>query len=233
MQEKIRKILSPLAFSVYGIVVMLFLAVLSPMYLGGFHSLFGAITQTEIVAETNPHREAGGHLPLSVHPKLQHAAQMKAEDMIARDYFAHTGPNGETPWVWLDRAGYSYALAGENLAMDFFDSRLLVNAWLNSPSHARNILNGYYTDIGIGVAEGEIDGRKTVVAVMFVGKELTPTLENLAVEQEPTSEPSAPEPASEQEPQVAGVSQEPIKDSSPEATPEEMAEIQYVDDEVS
>ena len=60
----------------------------------------------------------------------------------------------------------------------------LVTAWLNSPSHARNILNGYFTEIGIGVASGKIDGQETTVVAMFVARPITPVLETIIAQKE-------------------------------------------------
>ncbi|MDX1535480.1 MAG: CAP domain-containing protein [Candidatus Spechtbacterales bacterium] len=174
--------LSKMAFVVYGLTVMLLVGIAYPYQESVFQSFFAAITQDLVIAEVNPARQELGNIgPLSPHPKLTQAAQMKAEDMIARDYFSHNSPEGERPWIWLKKVDYKYALAGENLAIDFNDPYLVTKAWLNSPSHRKNILNNYYTDIGIGVAEGEYQGRNTVVTVMFLGKEITPTLESLAV----------------------------------------------------
>ncbi|MBU3942769.1 CAP domain-containing protein [Patescibacteria group bacterium] len=160
----------------YTIISAILLIVLSPISSVKINNLLANLTQKLIVQEVNPVRETYGFLKLETNKKLTKAAQMKAQDMVKRDYFDHLGPEGETPWSWLEKADYEYAAAGENLAMDCNDPVILINAWMNSPSHARNILNGYFTDIGIGIAEGVIDGRKTTVVVMFLGRERTVSL---------------------------------------------------------
>jgi len=147
------------------------------------------LTQELIIKEVNPDREAMGFLPLKKSEKLTRAAQLKAKDMIARNYFSHVGPDGQKPWAWIDLVGYRYATVGENLAIDFSDPSVLEKAWLASPSHAKNIMNGYFTDIGVGIADGKMDGKNTTVVVMFLGREITPTLEKVLgeeIEQEPT-----------------------------------------------
>lgn len=163
----------------YGMVVMFVVAILLPFYNSNFNSFFAQLTQNAIIAEVNPAREVQNLLPLKTNEQLNLAASLKAQDMIDKNYFSHNDPNGQRPWMWLDSVGYKYALAGENLAKDFFDVSPLITAWFNSPSHARNIFNDYFTEIGIGIASGEIDGQETTVVVMFVARPITPVLETI------------------------------------------------------
>ena len=130
------------------------------------------LTQDLIMKEINPVREEQGFLGLQASEKLNKAAQMKAEDMIENDYFEHISPDGKYPWEWLKQVDYNYAAAAENLAMNASEPKSLVRAWLNSPSHAKNILNGYFTEIGIGIARGEMQGKNTTVVVMFLGRQV-------------------------------------------------------------
>jgi hypothetical protein len=101
---------------------------------------------------------------------LAAAAKLKAEDMAKRGYFAHNSPDGITPWYWLDKVGYTYSYAGENLAINFFDSQDVNNAWMNSPSHRANILSNKYSEMGIGIASGAYQGRETTFIVEFFGR---------------------------------------------------------------
>jgi hypothetical protein len=133
-------------------------------------SHFAIITSSKLVELANKERIAQGLSPLVINQQLVEAAEKKAIDMLNKDYFAHTSPNGLTPWYWLDKVGYKYAAAGENLAKDFTDSEYVNDAWMDSPLHRANILNGNYQDIGIAVVEGDINGQKTTVAVQFFGK---------------------------------------------------------------
>jgi hypothetical protein len=131
---------------------------------------FAIVTSSELIEMTNKDRIANGLKPLSLSPQLVEAAQKKALDMLNKDYFAHTSPSGLTPWYWLDKVGYKYSTAGENLAKDFLESEYVHDAWMDSPSHRANILNKNYQDIGIAVVEGDINGQKTILAVEFFGK---------------------------------------------------------------
>ncbi len=128
-----------------------------------------AVLKGAIVNLTNNERSTLGLGDLNTNPLLTAAAQAKADDMAARGYFSHKDPNGSEPWKWVIDAGYDYAYAGENLAVRFFDSADVVDAWMHSPSHRANVVKGVYKDIGIGVAEGTYEGQKTTFVVQFFG----------------------------------------------------------------
>lgn len=160
----------------YSFLVIAVLLFFSPIGELKIKTFLANLSQDLIIGQVNPDRQETGLLPLAKNNKLTQAAQLKAEDMIKRGYFSHIGPDNEKPCVWLDRVGYHYAAAGENLAIDFSDPVVLEQAWLNSPSHAKNILNKYFNDIGIGIASGTMNNRKTTVVVMFLGREITPLL---------------------------------------------------------
>ena len=81
--------------------------------------LFSAILPNVLVQSTNASRADLGLPSLTVSPLLKRAAQMKANDMAKKGYFAHTSPEGITPWYWIQQAGYAYTAAGENLAVNF------------------------------------------------------------------------------------------------------------------
>lgn len=111
---------------------------------------------------TNKERLSRNLQTLNVNPLLNKVAQMKAENMAKYGYFAHTSPTGKTPWYWFAKAGYEYEYAGENLAVDFSDSKKLTKAWMKSPSHKKNIVDKHYTEVGTGMAEGYLNGKKVI-----------------------------------------------------------------------
>jgi uncharacterized protein YkwD len=95
--------------------------------------------------------------PLANHAVLERVADNHSEDMMAAGVMSHDTPVGAIhypPGTTFDariRAeGYSYALAGENIAWGFSDAASVVNAWLNSPGHCRNLMNSGFSDIGLG-----------------------------------------------------------------------------------
>jgi len=93
------------------------------------------------------------------------AAQMKAQDMLEDQYWAHESPSGEKPWKWVNEAGYNYAYAGENLAKNFSTAGSTVAAWMASEGHCKNLMHEYYTDAGFAVIDGELDGASVTLAV--------------------------------------------------------------------
>lgn len=129
-------------------------------------------------SDTNDYRVSDSKKPLVLSDKLTRSAQMKADDMARRGYFSHMGPLGESPWSWFEKVGYKYEYAGENLAVDFSESKDVSTAWFNSATHKANLLNPNFTEIGIGIAEGIYNGHKTTFVVQFFGK----PEENIVVE---------------------------------------------------
>jgi len=118
----------------------------------------------------NNDRLNSGASELTWSPTLEKAAKLKAEDMAANGYFAHTSPTGVTPWYWLRQADYNFVYAGENLAIDFTESENVERAWINSPTHKENIMSQNFTEIGIATVDGIYNGRNTTFVVEFFGK---------------------------------------------------------------
>ena len=131
---------------------------------------------TQLVSQTNQQRQAHELVPLAVNPRWNQAAQLKAQDMFRYDYWAHTSPRGVEPWKWLGDVGYTYSIAGENLAKNYPTATATVDAWMASESHRANILNDRYTEVGFAVAEGTLEGRPTIIVVAFYGAPAGATL---------------------------------------------------------
>jgi hypothetical protein len=130
---------------------------------------FASVINSVLVDLTNTDRAAYNLGGLTVNQKLVEAAQAKANDMANKSYFAHTSPEGIDSWHWFKEVGYDFQSAGENLAVDFSDSADVQRAWMNSPSHRDNILNGKYTEVGIATASGIYQGHPTVFVVTMFG----------------------------------------------------------------
>ena len=132
-----------------------------------------SITAQELVDLTNAKRVEAGLPALEFNHLLAQAAQAKAADMIVKNYWAHTSPDGATPWVWFKNLGYKYLYAGENLARDFSDSAGVVNAWMNSPTHRENILSNRYREVGIAVVHDNFQGQPTTLVVQMFGTQVS------------------------------------------------------------
>ncbi|OGK21235.1 hypothetical protein A3C23_01850 [Candidatus Roizmanbacteria bacterium RIFCSPHIGHO2_02_FULL_37_13b] len=122
---------------------------------------------------TNQRRIENGLATLTFNAALSSAAVNKANDMFASGYWAHFNPqNNKSPWDFIRGAGYSYSLAGENLAKNFSDAEATVNAWMNSTSHRDNILKASYADVGFGIVNGKFNGDETTIVVQMFGTPL-------------------------------------------------------------
>lgn len=128
-----------------------------------------AVITSTLVDLTNERRVSASVGKLSVNPRLQYAAELKARDMAKRGYFSHKDPSGAEPWGWLEKTGYVYSYAGENLAVLFSESKDVADAWMNSPAHRDNLLNGNFREVGIGVANGQYEGKNATFVVQFLG----------------------------------------------------------------
>lgn len=163
-------------------------------FVGYFKSLnLGAIMPGILSSLTNVERIENSLPELRVNEILNEAARMKAEDMAKKSYFAHTSPEGVTPWYWLEKAGYSYVYAGENLAINFIDSEDVTEAWMNSPTHRANIIHGAYTEVGTGVAVGTYEGYETVFVAQVYGR---PRAINTSIATRVSTNPVPPQPSS-------------------------------------
>lgn len=76
--------------------------------------------------------------------------------MVQNNYFDHIDPQGNTTWHFFREAGYNYVYGAENLATGHYADSRLMDAWMNSPTHALNILNPIYTDTGVGICDNFI-----------------------------------------------------------------------------
>jgi uncharacterized protein YkwD len=102
-----------------------------------------------VLALINIEREERGLPRLIMDEKLAAAARSHAADMSRRKYFSHTSPNGVGMGSRLRKAGATYTAAGENIAHGQTSAPAVVDAWMNSPGHRRNILHTKYRKVGI------------------------------------------------------------------------------------
>lgn len=157
---------------------------IAALSMGPVESAFSsAITSANIISLTNQSRSQLSLPALSENSTLAKAAQTKADDMLAKGYFAHNTPDGKTPWDFITAAGYSYLSAGENLAVNFTEAENVEDAWMNSPGHKANIINKNFQEIGIGISQGEYQGHTAVFVVQMFG---VPAEQKVALEEKAT-----------------------------------------------
>ncbi|MFC1722349.1 CAP domain-containing protein [Patescibacteria group bacterium] len=132
------------------------------------------INISDLLIRTNEQRAQVGLSPLRLNNTLSVAAQRKAQDMFKVGYWAHESPIGTTPWDFILGEGYDYLYAGENLAKNFSNSKDVVQAWYESPTHRDNLLSANYDEIGFAVVNGVLDGYETTLVVQMFGKARVP-----------------------------------------------------------
>lgn len=148
----------------------LFLGSWQPTTRNGVLAYATEMSITTLLDSTNQQRAKNGEKPLKLNTKLTNAAQSKANDMTARNYWSHNTPDGRAPWTFVQTANYSYQKAGENLAYGFNSSSETIVGWMNSPSHRENLLDNDYTEVGFGFANAKDfnhAGPETVVVAMY------------------------------------------------------------------
>jgi uncharacterized protein YkwD len=125
-------------------------------------------SEADMLNDINAARMDAGISPLARDARLDTSATLKANDMITRNYWSHNAPDGTEPWVFFQKAGYSYTRAGENLAYGKFKlTQSVVNDWLNSPKHKEVMLSDEYTDVGIAIEKAaQYNGATDVYVIV-------------------------------------------------------------------
>lgn len=130
------------------------------------NSVLSNLSKEGVVYFTNKYRLENDLTPLKENILLNIAAENKVKDMFENQYFGHKSPSGLDAGSFVEGAGYSFIMVGENLAEGNFENdEILVQAWMDSPGHRANILHKKFTEIGVSAKKGLWDGRLTWVAV--------------------------------------------------------------------
>lgn len=186
------------------------------------------ISNQELLLLTNIKRAEAGLPPLQLNDQLSRAAEGKANDMFAKQYWAHFAPDGTSPWDFIHGAGYNYIYAGENLARGFTTAQDTINAWMASPDHRANMLSSHYNDVGFAVGIGKLPGDSETVLVVeeFGSRQNAPTPQVqvppvVAITETPTPSPAvagshtiSPTPTPLPGPVLAVVKKQPLLDST-------------------
>lgn len=159
-------------FAMLGIGIALF-SFVQFVRINNYFGLTAEVYPAVVFTLTNNDRASNSLTPLTFNKTLEAAAKLKAQDMLSKGYFAHTSPEGVTPWYWFGQAGYKFIYAGENLAINFNESDTVQKAWLNSPTHRANIMNENFTEIGIAAVTGTYRGQQTTFVVELFGMPAT------------------------------------------------------------
>lgn len=120
--------------------------------------------QADMLAAVNAHRRAGatcgaqGAFPavaeLTWNAALTQAAVAHSDDMVANNFFSHTGSNGSTLGTRVTAAGYAWRGVGENIAAGQPTVAVVVDGWMKSDGHCANLMNAAFRDIGVACIAG-------------------------------------------------------------------------------
>ncbi len=108
----------------------------------------------------NRERSRAGEQPLRPDGSLEDSAQGHSTSMALHGYFEHVSPGGSTPLSRMRESGYLSSstpgyMVGENIAWGSGTDATpaaIVAAWMASPPHRSNILQGEFRDTGMGVS---------------------------------------------------------------------------------
>lgn len=82
--------------------------------------------------------------------QLEKAASLHSADMFKKKYISHTSQqDGSSPAERITKAGYQWSFYGENIAMGYNDEREVMEGWLTSPGHCKNIMSKNFTEMGV------------------------------------------------------------------------------------
>lgn len=109
-----------------------------------------------IIDGINAERKKAGLAPLKPVASLMRAARKHSERMAREKFFDHKDPSGKTSVDRINAEGYKWSACGENIAMNVNHPDPITSAvvgWMKSPGHRANILNGNFTETGVGVVK--------------------------------------------------------------------------------
>ncbi|KGX90341.1 CAP domain-containing protein [Pontibacillus marinus] len=121
--------------------------------------------EQKVIELTNEKRAEQGLSPLKIDKELSKVALKKSQDMAQNNYFSHNSPTYGSPFDMMKQFGIEYRTAGENIAKGQRSPQEVVDAWMNSAGHRKNILNENFTHIGVGFEE-----NGNVWTQQFIGK---------------------------------------------------------------
>lgn len=119
----------------------------------------------QVIDLTNQERAREGLPALKADAQLSSVALKKSQDMQAKNYFSHTSPTYGSPFDMMRDFGVTYKTAGENIAQGQRTPQEVVQAWMNSEGHRKNIMSKDFTHIGVGYESGGNHWTQ-----MFVGR---------------------------------------------------------------
>jgi uncharacterized protein YkwD len=72
--------------------------------------------------------------------------------MQTLNYFSHTAKDGSDPGTRITKAGYTWRAYGENIAFGYPDEQAVMDGWIHSEGHCKNIMSPNFKEMGAGRA---------------------------------------------------------------------------------
>ncbi|MCF6221718.1 MAG: CAP domain-containing protein [Robiginitomaculum sp.] len=122
----------------------------------GANPLFPSVPPTPLnvniaVTDLNAYRRTHGLAPVVLSEKLSKASQVHAEDLARHGNISHTGSDGSGHGDRVQRQGYYFSIAAENVATGQKSWERVFKAWQDSPGHNENLLRDDVTEFGIAL----------------------------------------------------------------------------------
>ncbi len=127
--------------------------------------------EDQVILLINRHRESYDLSPLRKQSALSEAAESKTQHMIEYSYFSHVSPVDGKKWSdFIQETNYEYTEAGENLANGYTSVEEMVQSWMDSPTHRANILADGYTETGVSIKKGTLNGFESIFVAQMFGR---------------------------------------------------------------
>jgi len=112
--------------------------------------------EQQVLVGTNEERKKEGLPPFQADAQLTEIARAHSQNMAKQEKMMHN-LDGKTPFDRIKGTGYKYFFAGENIAAGDVPVDVIMNAWMKSEGHRKNIMHKEYTHIGIGAVRDAKD----------------------------------------------------------------------------
>ena len=111
----------------------------------------------QVLSLINAERTARGLVPMRLSVSLNTAAQGHSATQAAAGTIFHVSPSGSNPGDRIAETGYQFSTWGENVAAGYRTAEAVMDAWMGSSGHCRNILNPGFTELGVGHVQRQGD----------------------------------------------------------------------------
>ncbi|QQA44361.1 CAP domain-containing protein [Pelagovum pacificum] len=112
------------------------------------------MSTSDVRRTLNSIRASAGLPPMTEDRRLSRAAARHAAYMARSDTRTHIGPRGGSFAQRASAAGYCYSVLAENIAWGIPDDSTVLDGWMNSAGHRRNMLHPDVTHYGIAGVDG-------------------------------------------------------------------------------